>query len=537
MRTMKRLFVVLLAMTLLLTGCAFLDKEEKETIAVVNTVDELLSAIAPGARIQLGEGEFCLSEASDYGERKGPYYVWNDLGLGEYGLQIQYVEGLTIYGSGKDKTRITTDPRFANVLSFVDCRDVSISDLTVGHTVRTEACGGGVIYLNHSSGISFKSLGLYGCGTDGVSVYECEDVTVKKCQIYDCSVSGINISDSRNVTVSETEIHSLGDSLPVYACFNLWGECSSVTIEGCTIRENYVENLIYSTSQGSVKFRDNAFAGNKVSSGAFSLQNENILFENNTFEDNACRTWYVSGSARALGPDGKPVPFVDAVPETVEPGVAEPVSTGDQRTYRVKTANQFLKAIGPDTKIIIESALIDLSLARDYGMGSSEYYYWEETYDGPSLVIRNVNNLTITTATGDRATHTISAAPRYAQVLTFESCSAVTLSGFTAGHTVEPGECMGGVLLLRSCRDLLVENCGLYGCGILGVQTQTCENLQIINSEIYECSYGGIWLQDSSNVRISGTTFRDLGGVTYSLNNCRNVIAEGEELDGNYSGD
>ncbi len=533
---MKRLFAIFLAV-LLLTGCTgtptVRETEPKET--VVTTVDEFLAAIAPGATIRLGEGEFCLSTASDYGQRKGPYYVWNDHGLGEYSLQLQYLEGLTILGSGKDKTKITTDPRFANVLNFVDCRDLTLSDLTVGHTVRTEACGGGVVYLNNSSNVSLTGLGLYGCGTTGVYTSICENITVENCDVYDCSYSGFNLFDSKNVTIKGCTVHSLGEEFPVASCFTFWGECSSVTVEECTIRDNYVNNLIYGGAMGYIKFRSNTFTANNVSSAAFSFDNENVVFENNSFEDNGIRTWYAPGSARAIDPDGQTIPFADKIPQKVEPGVAEPVTTGDQTEIRVKTADQFLDAIGSDRKIILEAELIDLSTARNYGV-AGEFYYWEDNYDGPSLVIRDVTNLTILAEGEDRAAHTIAAVPRYAHVLTFENCSAVTLSGFTAGHTTEPGYCMGGVLCYRRCNDLLVENCGLYGCGVVGVQTDSCSNLQVVNSDIYECSDGGVWLYNTDYVRISGTTFRDLGGNTFSLHNCSRVTLDGEALDGNYSG-
>ncbi len=533
---MKRIFAVLFAALLLFTGCAApaRETEPEPTVTLVNTVDELLAAIAPGAVIQLGEGEFCLSQASDYGERKGPYYIWQDLGLGQYALQLQYLEGLTILGSGRDKTTLTTDPRFAHVLSFSDCRDVFLSGLTIGHTVRTEACEGGVVYLDHSSNVTLTDLGLYGCGTTGLHTFECENVTMDACELYDCSYSAVSISGSRNVSLKNSTVHSLGGDLPVPSCFNFWGECSGVSIENCTVRDNYVNNLITSSSAGFVKFRDNVFTGNRVSAAAFSFDSQNVLFENNDFEGNDCRTWYSSWSARAIGPDGKEVLFQNAPAAPVEPGTAEPVTNGEQTEVKVRTADQFLDAIGSNRKIILDAELIDLSAAKNYGI-SSDTYYWEDNYDGPSLVIRGVENLTIEGGE-DRTARTICAVPRYAQVLTFEDCSAVTLSGFTAGHTVEPGYCMGGVLLYRRCEDILVDNCGLYGCGVVGVQTDSCRNLQIINSEIYECSDGGLWLYNTDGVRIAGTTFRDLGGDTYYLYNCSNVTVEGQSLDGNYSG-
>ena len=56
--------------------------------------------------------------------------------------------------------------------------------------------------------------------------------------------------------------------------------------------------------------------------------------------------------------------------------------------------------------------------------------------------------MTITGKTGKNA-NTLSATPRYAQVLSFDRCSNIAVENLTAGHTKEPGYCVGGVLLFQ----------------------------------------------------------------------------------------
>lgn len=537
---MKRFAIFLLMIVLVLAGCSSgqtaQTTEPAEAVTVVSSVDELLAAIAPGATIELAEGNYYLDSASNYGDRVGPYYIWTDMGMGEYGLQIQYVDDLTIRGAGLDKTKLAAESRFAHVLSLMDCKNVTISDMTLGHTQMADACEGGVLYLDHSSNIDLTGLGLYGCGTIGIWGYESQNVTIRDCEIYDCSNSGVSLSQSWNVTIQDCAIYALGEEYPVMSAFDFW-TCRDVTVENCAIRDNYVNRLIWCDGSSDVVFRNNQFTDNRVSGAAFSLGTGGVVFDNNTFQGNTNRSWYDNSySAVAVDPEGKPVEFEAPVTETVEPGVAESVSTGEQKEVHVSNADQFLAAIASDTKIILNCELLDLSTAKNYGV-DSENYYWEDNYDGPSLVIFNVQNLTVAGAGEDRTASTISAVPRYAQVLTFENCGAITVKNLTAGHTVEPGECMGGVLLFRYSKDLLVENCGLFGCGTLGVQTQYSQNLQIVNCEIYECSYGGVQFMDSENITLSGTTFRDLDGPVYNLWNCKNVTANGNALDGNYTGD
>ena len=115
-------------------------------------------------------------------------------------------------------------------------------------------------------------------------------------------------------------------------------------------------------------------------------------------------------------------------------------------------------------------------------------------------------------------------------MLTFRNCRDITVSGITAGHTREPGECVGGVLNASACVGITVENCGLFGCGILGLQTDGCKGVTVKGCDIYECSQGGIWMSNTDQVAIDGCTFRDLGGEPMLFGNCTQVLVDGEKM-------
>ena len=217
-----------------------------------------------------------------------------------------------------------------------------------------------------------------------------------------------------------------------------------------------------------------------------------------------------------------------------------PVSTGAQKQVHVSTVDELLSAIAPDTEIILDSEFYDLSTAAGYGEGNAQYYRWEEVFDGVQLTIQDVNNLTIR-AEGDIKSHTVSARPRYAHVLNFDNCSAITVEGFTAGHTFEPGSCAGGVLGFFGCQDILVQNCGLYGCGVVGVWSERSKDIQVANCDIYECSWGGIYMVGCQDVSFNGNTFRDLGqdidgtwhhGSPFMLHDTTGITIDGEVMTG-----
>lgn len=234
-----------------------------------------------------------------------------------------------------------------------------------------------------------------------------------------------------------------------------------------------------------------------------------------------------------------------------ETAPAEPVeyvsvTTGDQTQVHVSTVDEFLKALAPDTEIILDAEFYDLSTATGYGTQSGTYYRWEEVFDGVQLTIQNLSNLTIRAEGDDVKAHTVSARPRYAHVINFENCSNIMVEGFTAGHTIEPGSCTGGVIGFNNCEDVLVNSCGLYGCGVVGVWAENTKGIQVTNSDIYECSWGGVYMMFCKDVTFNGNTIRDLGeefmgqwsdGTPFMLHDTTGITINGEKMRDNYIGD
>lgn len=234
----------------------------------------------------------------------------------------------------------------------------------------------------------------------------------------------------------------------------------------------------------------------------------------------------------------------EAVP--TEPVEYVPVSTGEQTQVHVSTVDEFLKALAPDTEIILDAEFYDLSTATGYGTQNSTYYRWEEVFDGVQLTIQNLSNLTIRAEGDDVKAHTVSARPRYAHVINFENCSNIMVEGFTSGHTIEPGSCCGGVIGFYNCEDVLVNNCGLYGCGVVGVWAENTKGVQVTNSDIYECSWGGVYMMFCKDVTFNGNTIRDLGeefmgqwsdGTPFMLHDTTGITINGEKMRDNYIGD
>lgn len=502
---------------------------EAEGVYTVSNVDDFIAAIGPDREIRLEPGTYDLSTASTYaGETGNEWCFWDEVYDG-YELVIQLTNNLTITGAGKGVTILSAAPRYAQVLRLNSCKNVSMTGFTAGHTVEPGACVGGVICLEYDRGVSIRDVGLYGCGVTGVSADNCTDLTVANSDIYECSYNGIQLMNSHGANVVNCRIYDLGKGeWEASEVFNLVNSFD-IGISDCEIYGNLSQYLVRSSGVDSVTLRNNVFRDNWVKSTAFGTFGNFVILDGNTFEDCLIPSWFENGCG-AVDPEG------NTITEDTLNGLdsEETVPDGPKTTVTVTNADEFLAAIAPNTEIVIDAETIDFSTAKDYGGGPKKYYRWEDIYDGPGLVIAGADNLTIRSKDGKTKNHTINAVPRYANVLTFVNCDNLVLSGFTAGHTKEPGVCAGGVLMFQNCTMVSVDNCGLFGCGILGVQAEGCTSITLRKCDIYECSNGGVSMSDTTGITIEKCTFRDLGGNNLMLYECSDVTVDGEYLNGQY---
>lgn len=497
---------------------------------VVSSVDELLAAIAPGAEILLEPGCYDLTTASDYGmPTQSLDYYWAMKG-NDYELTLTGVWDLTIRGSDRENTELVTSPRFVNVLALDSCRNVVLEGFRAGHTEGAE-CAGGVVYAKDCEDLRLKNVGLYGCGTIGLWADGCIGVDLEDSEIFDCSYTGVRAAMTESLDIQNCSFHDIGNKQ--------WGgsevfyldRCKDVTISGCTVRENDAACLIMAKPGAGIELRDTEFSRNRVESAVFAPGGSGLVMDGCTFADNTMHRWFEEPGMTILDGIGKTWTEESLKAwYTPEEGTAP---SGARTEVTVKNVNELIAAIGPDTEIVLADGLYDLSKAKGYGKDSTDYWFWSETFDGPSLVVTGVENLVIRSESGDVTKCTLSAVPRYADVLTFRNCTNIAVQGITAGHTVEPGYCMGGVLNFRGCDSVFLENCGLYGCGILGIQADICRDIRVSRCDIYECSQGGIHMGQVNGVSVEDCRFRDLGGSSLYFYDCANVVVNGEKQSGN----
>ena len=509
--------------------------EDGRPVTEVTTVDELLAAIAPDTVIELTGQRYMLTEASDYGTGSGSgYYRW-DTGDGAE-LVIENVTGLTIRAANRD-TCIVTEPRWVNVMHFIGCEDITLEGFTAGHTDGAY-CSGGVLCFENTKGVTVDGCSLYGCGTEGVTTYSCEDVAVTGSEIWNCSQGAAFIYDSKNVSFDNCDFHGITAEFGMFRTI----DSDKFALLNSTIRDSSGDVFFNSSRSSGVYIGGCEVSGNKFRD-MFASELIPVTVEGCALGDNDIIDWYADmeklGSlyenSKAVDHERNVYSYSElqnmqktenAVWNAYVPEVSTPeVAVSEDGKVHVMTVDEFLAAIAPDTTIYLEPGVYDLSTAAGCGVTETDRYRWDLRFDGPSLVITGVDGLTIEGAGAESVT--IAAVPRYADVLGFERCAGLTLRGFTAGHTEEKGYCTGGVLYFDLCDDAVIDGCALFGCGIMGITASNCDDMNVSNTEIYDCEYGAVTLNDSNAV-FDNCDIHDNGGPDFQLYGST-AIVDGKE--------
>lgn len=236
---------------------------------------------------------------------------------------------------------------------------------------------------------------------------------------------------------------------------------------------------------------------------------------------------------RAMGDAlGVPVEW-NAELNQAEVGTTASAPTKEQHeTVEVSTAKEFLENIKSNTTIILNEGVYNLS---EVDKVDNKSVFKLEVFDGYEYNISSVSGLEIKAA--DNAEVTIVVEPRYANVLRFSNCEDITLSNIIAGHTVNQGDCTGGVIMLDKTTNTSIKDCKFYGCGTFGLIGYYGTDIQVSDTEIYECTYGAVDMTACKNAEFNSCIFRDCNGFSlFALSNCNDIHVADSGIKNNGNG-
>ena len=543
----QKTLAALLVGLLLLTTLGWAPAPTGVKSVAVADVDELVAAIGPYTTVVLQPGEYALAAAATYGKDTGnPFCYWEAASEDGYELCVFNADYLTIQGAGMDETTLLAEDRYANVLSFSACENVMVSGLTAGHDPAPGYCSGGVLHFVNCDGVAVELCGLFGCGTIGVWAMNCSDVHIADSRIYECSECAVYADSCQDVQVLACDIDHNGwkNDYAASALFQAYGG-DGFAVSGCRVHDNRADLLLQCGYTSNACFVSNTVEYNTMQK-AFVFNGLPATVDGCAFQSNALSSWYgdeygemVLYARDATGQeifaeDLEAMELRDIRPDEIT-GVSlqAPTEVPAGGEIAVTNVDEFLAAIGPDRTIVLDGDSFSLADAANYGGLGGMYYRWEDCYDGPQLVISAVSGLTIRAADAARGT-TLTATPRYANVIGFSFCDSVTISGLILGHSEGNSECSGAVLDFENCNGIVLDGCHLYGCGTLGVDAWYCTELRLTDCEIYECSLGGVVLGGVYDVTFENCDIHDVPSPAISLYGCDEVMWNNADVFGEH---
>lgn len=428
---------------------------------VVDNTADLMNAIEPGADIFLKAGSYDFFEWYEGLDDPDAWLAEHpcislDFASSTVEVGIWDISGLRITGEHTSEVRLLTPDRYACVLSFNNCEDISLSHLTAGHETESGKCAGAVLSFTGCTSVLLGNMDLYGCGTYGITAWNSTELSMENSLIRDCSegiLSTVYCSgfDFRNCSFEDCA--GLTDQLYSYGSELLFDSCR---FEGGGEKDGEV-SFLPEESLSSVYF-------SKCSFGEW----ESSQIRSKSRRGNAVYDEYCTFAGEA-----------------------------DARPVVVSSAEELLDAIAPNRVIILEPGVYNLSEyigSADFDMqefnGAHQYVQAEDCFDGAEIVI-SASELTISGRPGQREETLIVTEPRYADVVHLRGCSNISFRGLTMGHT-QTGECAGDVVGIESGKGFVFADTELYGCGVKGICAQDAEEIGVYGSVIRDCSEGSL---------------------------------------------
>lgn len=231
MNYIKSLFAVLVM--LCVTSSAFADE------VVVRTAKEFIDALGSNRTVVIDteeplvlthEVDVRLSQLSDYDEnpiKKGICYVNNFDGNG---LVVVGFDNLTIKTKNNLMATLLSTPRYADVMMFINCENLHIENIIMGHTDEGY-CQRGVLGLQGCRGVYVKESDFFGCGTEGFVIEDCNDVYINKSAVHDCAYHTMHVERSRNINFKDCYFHDNRE----FSQVNVYGS-EGVHFTNCTFK-------------------------------------------------------------------------------------------------------------------------------------------------------------------------------------------------------------------------------------------------------------------------------------------------------------
>ncbi len=288
----RRWFTHTFLLTVSGTTLTFLAKQRAsaQEIISVDTSEAFVQAIGPNRTIELASGSFTVSDLDPGLQTR---YVRFESVFDGYELVISDVENLTIIGTDNTLSRLLTQPRYADVIKFINCRNLSLQNLELAHTKDAGFCRGSVLSFGNCQTVQIDQCVLVGSGTHGIEAQVLSDLTCRASVIKECTYGILCLDRAAVVRFEDCQFYeNAGFSMVDLA------DCEQVSFINCLMYDNasdsrygFYDDFMFNIWQSQqIEVVDCQLYNNQVpylapSTSALTLTN--VALEDNSFPPSA----------------------------------------------------------------------------------------------------------------------------------------------------------------------------------------------------------------------------------------------------------
>lgn len=196
------------------------------------TASELLQNIESNTEIKLYKGDYNISDIV-LSYDKDVYY--NDIDVGPYGDRELIIRNLSnVSLTGDEGTRIISKHEYANIITLINCNNISFKSIEFGHHPEMGGCTGGVLVFINCNNVVVDRCTMFGCGTVGITMIGCQNINIVSSMITKCNSELVYLEDSTDCIFENTKIwNNETRTLRIL-------HCNNIVFKNCSIEDNEV---------------------------------------------------------------------------------------------------------------------------------------------------------------------------------------------------------------------------------------------------------------------------------------------------------
>lgn len=180
-------------------------------------------------------------------------------------IVVSGLKNITIRSDSKERRSVEVTPRYAYILNFISCENLTFTNVLWGHT-KGGYCTNGVLGFDDCKNITITNCGLFGCGTEGIVARKCQNLKMTDSEIFECTYSIMHLYGCENFTFQNCFFYKNKE----YDLIGVDSNCENIVFNCCSIVGN--RGLLFNFSR-----QDNVKLNRCIISHSGTISDEEIV--------------------------------------------------------------------------------------------------------------------------------------------------------------------------------------------------------------------------------------------------------------------